>query len=90
MEGKTHELKVWSEYFTELLTGKKNFELRKNDRDFKAGDTLHLKDYSPELDEYSGWEIECTVTYILHGGQFGLEEGYVIMGLGAAKGYKPF
>ena len=38
----THNLKTWSCYFIEVLAGNKTFELRKNDRDYKVGDTLNL------------------------------------------------
>ena len=38
-----HELKIWNEYFEEVFMGYKTFEVRKNDRDFKKGDTLILK-----------------------------------------------
>jgi hypothetical protein len=39
---KKHELKVWPDYHYRILTGQKNFEVRKNDRDFQIGDTLVL------------------------------------------------
>ena len=38
-----HILKIWPEYFILIASGEKNFELRKNDRNYKAGDTLILK-----------------------------------------------
>lgn len=41
-EQKTHHLKIYPEHFSAVLTGVKRAELRKNDRDFKVGDTLHL------------------------------------------------
>lgn len=41
----THELKILPKYFEDVMTGKKNFEIRKNDRDFKVGDYLLLKEY---------------------------------------------
>ena len=64
-----------------VCTGQKTFEVRKNDRDFKVGDILHLRNYShPEKEYLYGYAL-CEVTYILKGGQFGLEEEYVIMGL---------
>ncbi|WP_285046665.1 DUF3850 domain-containing protein [Lactococcus petauri] len=40
---KTHELKLDIKYFDEVKNGTKNFEIRKNDRDFKVGDILELK-----------------------------------------------
>lgn len=39
----THELKLDIKYFEDVKNGKKNFEIRKNDRDFKVGDILKLK-----------------------------------------------
>jgi len=77
----THELKTWKIYFNDIIEGKKNFELRKNDRGYNVGDTLILKEYDNEVNAYTGRLTDCTVEYILHGGQFGLEEGYVIMGI---------
>jgi len=43
---KTHELKLDIKYFDDVKSGKKNFEIRKNDRDFKVGDILELKKVS--------------------------------------------
>lgn len=40
---KTHELKLDIKYFDDVKSGKKNFEIRKNDRDFQVGDILELK-----------------------------------------------
>jgi hypothetical protein len=78
---KTHELKTWPQYFNEIINGNKTFEIRKDDRGYKKGDILHLREYNQLLDEYTGNQIKKTVSYILMGGNFGLEKGYVIMGL---------
>lgn len=43
---KTHELKLDIKYFDDVKSGKKNFEIRKNDRDFQVGDILELKKVS--------------------------------------------
>lgn len=40
---KTHELKLDDKYFGEVKSGKKNFEIRKNDRNFQVGDVLELR-----------------------------------------------
>jgi hypothetical protein len=40
---KIHELKCVEPYFTDIITGMKSFEVRKNDRDFQVGDILHLR-----------------------------------------------
>lgn len=79
MRTKVHKLKTWSKPFFAVTRGLKKFEVRKNDRDFKVGDVLVLKEYNPMAKEYTGETYSCTVIYILKGGQFGIEEGYVIM-----------
>lgn len=82
-----HVLKTWPSFFKALQTGEKTFELKKNDRDFKVGDTLLLQEFNPRAEptkQYTGEELEFTITYILGGHQvvdFGLERDFVIMGI---------
>lgn len=45
-----HELKTWPYYFEEVWNGTKTFEVRKNDRDFRVGDTLILQEYDHEFE----------------------------------------
>lgn len=76
-----HELKTWPEYFKAIEDGRKNFEVRYNDRNFQVGDTLILQEYDPDKKRFTGeWERRI-VSYILPGGGFGIEQGYVILGL---------
>lgn len=77
----THELKTWTEYFDAVLAGKKTFEVRKNDRDFHEGDILLLNKWDNVKNEYAGSQTAFTITYVLKGGQFGIEEGYCVLGL---------
>ncbi|MFA5381985.1 MAG: DUF3850 domain-containing protein [Candidatus Micrarchaeia archaeon] len=44
-----HSLKTWPEFFQLTLNGKKKFELRRNDRDYRVGDELLLKEWDPEV-----------------------------------------
>lgn len=75
-----HELKIKTGYLSDIITGKKTFEIRKNDRDYKVGDRLHLREI--EDGEYTGQYHSLTLSYIFHGtGEYGLAEGYVILGL---------
>ena len=76
-----HELKTWPQYFAEIYCSLKMFEVRKSDRDFKVGDLLVLREYDPVIQEYTGRIIPVCITYILPGGQFGIEGGYCVMGL---------
>lgn len=75
---KIHELKVLPEYFVSVSEGKKTFELRKDDRGFKVGDILRLREWNGQT--YSGRSIDCKVTYILKSFQ-GLEDDYAILGI---------
>lgn len=81
MENNIHELKTWKEYFEEVFMGRKTFEVRKNDRNFKKGDILILKEWDNEKQEYTGRQMARGISYILTGGQFGVENGFVVMAL---------
>jgi ASC-1-like (ASCH) protein len=77
-----HELKTWKPYFQMVRDGDKQFELRKNDRDFKAGDGLVLREYDNECGEFTGRSISATVMCVIKDvPQFGLMDGYCIMGI---------
>lgn len=77
----THELKTINPFFEQVWRGNKTFEVRKNDRDFQVGDELLLKEYFQETDTY-GRALEILVSYVLYGGQYGIEEGFCVLGFG--------
>lgn len=86
---KTHYLKTLPQYFQALWDGKKNFELRKNDRDFRAEDILVLQEYAPSsLPTYTGRTVYAVVLYVLDHtcpvGGVGLQDGFCVMALGKA------
>lgn len=83
MTGKTHELKIVPPYFRDVQDGIKTFEYRKNDRDFEVRDTLILREWSPKTGDYTGAKVRRTITYLINGGQFGIPEGYCILGISA-------
>lgn len=76
----THELKIWPEYFEEIRLETKKFEIRKDDRAFRTGDILYLREYLPHTRQYTGREIKARVDYILRE-YVGLTEGYVAMSI---------
>lgn len=76
-----HELRCWPPYFEEVRSGAKPFEVRKNDRDFRVGDTLVLREWRSDWKDYTGRMCRKRVTYVLPGGAFGIEAGTVVMGL---------
>lgn len=80
-----HKLKILPQYFETVKEGAKTFEIRKDDRDYKVGDTLILKEYRPLLNienRFSGEEIKKEISYVLKDcSDYGLEDGYCILGL---------
>lgn len=79
MKNKLHELKIYPKYFKEVLNGNKQFEIRKNDRDFQVGDNIYLREW--DNIRYSGRTIYAEITYILDDKFIGLEKGYVALGI---------
>jgi hypothetical protein len=77
----THSLKTWPEPFSATIHGQKRFEFRKNDRDFKVGDKLSLHEWDPTKEKYTGRSVVRFVTYILHGPEFGIPTGHVVMSI---------
>lgn len=76
-----HGLKILPEYFEAVYTGRKTFEIRKNDRGFKVGDIVKLYEY--ELNKgFTGRKLTREITYIFEGGQYGLSHGFVCLSLG--------
>lgn len=78
----THDLKIAPEWFDDVCEGVKTFEIRKDDRDYRLGDILRLREWT--FDEgYTGFETRARVTSILWAEEFpdGLKPGYVVMSI---------
>ena len=80
----THKLKTWIPYFDAVVSGAKPFEVRRDDRGFQRGDRVQLVEVSEPARGMipTGREAVYEITYVLTGGQFGIEPGYVVLGLG--------
>lgn len=77
-EKKVHSVKIGKEFFEDVKNNIKTFELRKNDRNYKAGEILELHEY--EAGEETGRTCRKLITYMLK--EFtGLQDGYCILGL---------
>lgn len=81
-EKKVHDVKLGATFFEDVKTGRKTFELRKNDREYKEGDTIVLHEYKDGAT--TGRMIKKKIVYMLEDFT-GLEDGYCILGLGEAK-----
>lgn len=77
----THELKTWREPFEAILSGAKNYEIRKDDRRFQVGDLLLLREYEPIPGAYTGRELRVRVTYKTTGGAWGLPLELCVMAI---------
>ncbi|EAN6475176.1 hypothetical protein CXH12_10855 [Citrobacter portucalensis] len=60
--GTVHELKIGPMFFSEVLSGNKKAEFRINDREFKCGDFLMLREWEGE---YTGNQFIVRITHIL-------------------------
>lgn len=76
-----HDVKCWVEPFQEIKAGRKRHEIRKNDRSYKVGDFLRLREWDPEKAVYTGAMVEVYVTYMSSGGSFGLPDNLVVMSI---------
>lgn len=64
-----HDLKTWPTYFEAIWVGQKNFEVRENDRGFRAGDTVTLREWLPVDRKYTGRVVTARISYVTAFGQ---------------------
>lgn len=74
---KVHNLKIKPQYFKDVVSGIKTFEVRKNDCNFKVGDLMVLETYDNE--KFTGDFVNTEITYILDDPKY-CKKGYVILG----------
>jgi hypothetical protein len=87
-----HVLKAWPHPFAQVLDGTKTHEYRRDDRGFKKGHILVLREWDPEPESpdgnelgdvlprgYTGREVRVVVTYISRGPMWSIPEGYAVM-----------
>ncbi len=64
-QSQTWELKSSPEFFNEIIVGNKTHDLRRSDdRSFKVGDTIKLKEFDHAIKNYTGRETLVRITYI--------------------------
>lgn len=80
-----HELKIWPHFFKAVLDGSKKFEIRKNDRNFKIGDKIILKEWDPKIEDYTGRSLSKWISFIVSDGNFGIEKDYCVMSVKSFK-----
>jgi hypothetical protein len=76
-----HKLKIWPEYYAAVINDTLRSCARRNDRDYQVGDILVLNEWDPVREYYTGCVCHRRVTYVLHGGMFGIHPGYVVLSM---------
>lgn len=84
-----HTLKTIATCWDAIQRGEKSFEVRRNDRFFQRGDVVRLRrinengNYTPGPagDRFSTQDLDFRIGWILQGGQFGIEPGYIVFQL---------
>lgn len=59
-----HRIKSWPKFFQPLSNGQRTHELRRNDREYKVGDVLELREFLYNEKVYSGRVIQMAITSI--------------------------
>lgn len=75
----THNLKILPEHYSAVCAGVKRAELRKNDRDYRAGDTLDLCEWDKDDESFTGNYISVTVTHVADVSEW--MPGYVLLSI---------
>jgi hypothetical protein len=77
-----HQLKSWPEPFAATWSGKKQYDVRTADRDFRVGDYLLLQEYVPEsTSPYTGRCMVALITYITPPEHWGLPSDLCVLGI---------
>jgi hypothetical protein len=60
-----HDVKSWPELFKATLSGAKTHDMRRaNDRDYRVGDFLLLREFDPSEQRYTGRQLRMRITYV--------------------------
>ncbi len=81
-----HQLKIRKNYLQDILEGIKNFEVRKNDRNYQVGDVLVLNEWEPtdvilNTGDYSGKKVKVRVDYVFYMSELGVNSDYCVMSI---------
>lgn len=95
---KVHTLKTEARFYDAIEAGLKPFEVRFNDRDYAIGDTLVLVRIVPEGEAAAEGQpcpcaapscLQVAVTFILDDPRYGVQPGWVVLGLGTPIKVRP-
>ena len=75
---KLHILKIKDKDFQYLMRGRKPFDIRKNDKDYKTGDLIHFVGINGE--EYN-YNVYIIVYVLKDAPEYGLDKDFCILGI---------
>jgi len=77
----THHIEIQQEFVDAILCGDKTFEIRYNDRGYQKGDLIRFRVMDGMVGNpfHKLNEKTYKITYVLNG--WGLQEGYVALGI---------
>lgn len=75
-----HDLKIHTNFYNDVITGRKKFEIRKNDRDYQEGDLVILHEIEEDnlAQWHTGEKVKMKITYIT---DYAQQNGYVVLGI---------
>lgn len=78
----THELKVHSEFWHDVIEGRNRAQVRRADRPYAINDVLILSEYDPSFG-YTGASCKRIVTHVLHQEDVprGIEPGWCVLSI---------
>lgn len=74
-----HYIKILPEYYEAVISGRKTFEVRCNDRRYRVGDSLVMQE-ADDAGKLTGRSIVCKVTYILTDHKY-VKDGFAILSI---------
>jgi hypothetical protein len=83
VEEVAHELKTWPDVYQQIESGTKTHEFRKNDRDFRNGDLVLLREFEPAGERYTGREILVRIGAISYGPEWDIPTGFAAFSVAA-------
>ena len=81
MSNRVIELKIWPNFFRDVSSGLKKFEIRADDRGYDVGHILKLREWDPNREIYTGAFVLTPILYRTSIAT-GLIDGFVVLSLG--------
>lgn len=66
-----HDLKCWPDEFEALWARRKRHEVRRADRNYVEGDTVRIREFLSDSQQYSGRSVRGVIGYVTNAGPVG-------------------